>query len=69
MLAYKRTRFGTRLPLDLLYTRSHYWLAEVQPGVWRIGFTKFATRMLGDIVEYSFDPEPGQTVAIGAKIG
>ena len=48
MLVYKRNRFATRLPTDRFYTRSHYWLREVEPAVWRIGFTKFATRMLGD---------------------
>ncbi|MBI1896204.1 MAG: glycine cleavage system protein H [Acidobacteria bacterium] len=69
MLAYKRARFGTRLPTDRLYTRSHYWLKETGPGRWRVGFTKFATRMLGDIVEYQFDVAAGTPVAIGAKIG
>src|SRR5262249_54307045 len=47
---YKRARFLTHLPKDRLYTRSHAWLVEVRPGVWRIGLTKFASRMLGDIV-------------------
>lgn len=68
-LAYKRARFGTRIPTDRLYTPSHYWLIESEPDIWRIGFTKFATRMLGDIVEYSFDVEPGQAVEPGTKVG
>jgi glycine cleavage system H protein len=68
-LAYRRARFGTRLPTDRLYTRSHYWLLEVEPGLWRIGFTKFATRMLGDIVEYQFDLQPGAGAIVGQKIG
>jgi Glycine cleavage system H protein (lipoate-binding) len=59
MLTYKRERFATRLPVDRVYTRSHYWLLEVEPAVWRIGFTKFASRMLGDIVEYKFEIESG----------
>jgi glycine cleavage system H protein len=69
MLVYKRNRFATRLPTDRFYTRSHYWLREVEPAVWRIGFTKFATRMLGDIVEYQFEVEPGNRVECGQKIG
>ena len=69
MLVYKRARFGTRLPLDRRYTPSHYWLLESSAGVWRVGFTKFATRMLGDIVEYQFDSASGSNVAIGQKIG
>ena len=69
LLAYKRGRFGTRLPTDRLYTRSHYWLKEQEPGLWRAGFTKFATRMLGDMVEYQFESAPGAEVELGAKIG
>jgi glycine cleavage system H protein len=68
-LAYRRARFGTRLPTDRLYTRSHYWLLQAEPGLWRVGFTAFATRMLGDIVEYQFDMQPGNHVALGQKIG
>ena len=68
-LVYKRARFGTRIPTDRMYSRSHYWLREVEPGLWRVGFTKFATRMLGDVVEYSFEAESGQAVELGAPIG
>jgi glycine cleavage system H protein len=68
-LAYKRVRFGTRLPVDRRYTRSHYWLQEAEPGLWRVGFTKFAIRMLGDIVEYQFETAEGGAVEVGAKIG
>jgi glycine cleavage system H protein len=52
-----------------MYTRSHYWLLEAGSGVWRIGFTKFATRMLGDVVEYQFEVEQGNPVEIGQKVG
>jgi glycine cleavage system H protein len=69
MLAYKRARFGTRLPTDRFYTRSHYWLRETEPAVWRIGLTKFATRMLGDIVEYRFEAEADSRIDVGQKIG
>ena len=68
-LAYKRVRFGTRLPIDRLYTRSHYWLRQTETGLWRVGFTKFASRMLGDIVEYQLEPAVGTVIEIGAKIG
>ena len=69
MLSYKRARFATRLPKDRFYTRSHYWLREVEPAVWRIGFTKVATRMLGDVVEFQFEVETGSRVELGQKIG
>jgi glycine cleavage system H protein len=69
MLVYKRARFGTRLPTDRLYTRSHYWLLESEAGLWRVGFTKFATRMLGDIVEYQLEVAVESRVDVGQKIG
>lgn len=66
---YKRSRFSGRLPADRLYTPSHFWLLQVEPGLWRVGFTKFATRMLGDFVEHGFQAKPGDPVAIGQTIG
>ncbi len=68
-LYYKRSRFSTRLPTGRLYTRSHYWLVEQEPGLWRVGLTKFATRMLGDLVEYGFGVKGGDKVEIGQVIG
>ncbi len=66
-LFYKRSHFVTRLPLNYLYSPSHYWLSQ-QNGTWRVGLTKFATRMLGEIVDYGFEAQrdiavrPGQTL-------
>jgi glycine cleavage system H protein len=68
-VSYKRSRFSTRLPVDRLYTPAHYWLMEEERGVWRIGFTKFATRMLGDLVEYAFSIDAGAAVTVGQEIG
>ena len=68
-VSYKRSRFSTRLPVGRRYTGSHYWLLEEQPGRWRVGFTKFATRMLGDLVEYGFGVQVGDAVQIGQAIG
>ena len=68
-LYYKRARFSTRLPRDRRYTAAHFWLLEESPGVWRVGFTKFAMRMLGDLVEYELSATPGTHVDIGQEIG
>jgi glycine cleavage system H protein len=68
-IPYRKSRFGTRLPARLRYTRAHYWLDEVAPGVWRAGFTKFATRMLGDLVDFSFTVDPGGAVGLGQAVG
>jgi glycine cleavage system H protein len=66
---YRRARFTTHLPIDRRYSPAHYWLLEESPGVWRVGFTKFATRMLGDIVEFEFSATPGASVQVGDDIG
>jgi glycine cleavage system H protein len=66
---YKRARFLTRLPSDRRYTASHYWLIDETSGVWRVGLTKFATRMLGDLVEYEFAVQSGDTIEIGQDLG
>ena len=54
-LLFKRTHFATRLPVDYVYSPSHFWAREMADCVWRIGFTKFATRMLGDMVDHGFE--------------
>jgi len=66
---YKRSNFVTHLPTDYLYSPSHFWLADIGAGCWRIGFTKFATRMLGDIVDVQFQKAPGEAISSGEIIG
>lgn len=68
-LYYRRLLFRTKLLGDRLYTASHFWLQEQDSGVWRVGLTKFASRMLGDVVEIGFDIAPGAAIAIGDSIG
>jgi glycine cleavage system H protein len=68
-LLYKRARFVTSLPVDRLYSPTHFWIAELGAGVWRVGFTRFATRMLGEIVEHEFQVEVGAPVESGQIIG
>jgi glycine cleavage system H protein len=68
-LYYKRSRFSTRLPWDRLYTASHFWVQETSPGLWRVGLTKFAARMLGDVVDLEFETADGDPVEVGQTIG
>jgi len=68
-LYYRQLLFRTRLLGDRLYTASHFWIQQQAPGVWRVGLTKFASRMLGDVVEIGFDAGPGDAVDIGDTIG
>ena len=68
-LHYKRSNFATQLPVDFLYTPSHAWLARVERDRWRVGLTKFASRMLGEMVDHGFEIEPEEAVACGQIIG
>jgi glycine cleavage system H protein len=66
---YKRYHFVTHLPAHYLYTPSHAWAEEIEPGLWRVGMTRFATRMLGEMVDHGFDVKPGANVKHGEIIG
>jgi glycine cleavage system H protein len=66
---YKRSNFVTHLPIDALYSPSHFWLVQEDGGRWRVGFTKFATRMLGEIVDLQWEKQEGNAVTSGAIIG
>jgi glycine cleavage system H protein len=66
---YKRARFVTHLPVDYLYSPSHFWIARLEEQSWRVGFTKFATRMLGEMVDHGFEVEPDAPLAPGQIIG
>ena len=68
-LHYKRSRFVTHLPADYLYSPSHGWIARQDDDLWRVGFTKFAVRMLGDMVDHGFEIEPGAPVQPGQIVG
>ena len=71
VVLYKRNRFQSRLPKGRRYTASHFWLEEQGAGtqLYRVGFTRFATRMLGEIVEHGFEAKPGNAVSVGQAIG
>ena len=68
---FKHARFSARLPAAFRYSLSHYWMAEVEgsAGLWRVGFTKFATRMLGELVEARYEVANGDAVLSGQNIG
>ena len=68
-LAYKRAQFATRLPEGRLFTKGHFWLEAEGDGLHRIGLTKFATRMLGEVVEYDFEVKAGDALELGQVIG
>ncbi len=68
-LSYKRARFVTELPVNYLYSPGHFWIGRQAERVFRVGLTKFGTRMLGEMVDYGFEAAPGSNIAPGLVIG
>jgi glycine cleavage system H protein len=68
-LQFKRSHFATQLPVDYLYSASHAWIARHDAEHWRVGLTKFATRMLGEMVDHGFELEIGVPVQTGQIVG
>ena len=68
-LQYKRSHFVTQLPVDYLYSPSHCWIADQAEGLWRVGLTKFAIRMLGEMVDHGFEIETDTPLQSGQIIG
>jgi glycine cleavage system H protein len=66
---FKRSHFATHLPANAFFSPSHYWLLREPDGAWRVGFSKFAVRMLGDLVDQAFEIPDGSPVQPGQIIG
>lgn len=68
---FKHARFTARFPENYRYSPSHYWMVPVEgeEGLWRVGFTKFATRMLGELVDSQFEVKEGDSIEPGQPIG
>jgi glycine cleavage system H protein len=71
MVRYSHARFKARFPRGYRYSRSHYWMAAPEEGgcLWRVGFTKFATRMLGELVAVDYRVADGALVGAGDELG
>jgi glycine cleavage system H protein len=68
-LFFKQSHFVTHLPVDYRYTRSHFWAERLTGNRLRLGFTKFATRMLGEMVDHKFETDAGAPVRPGQVLG
>ena len=66
---YKRSTFVTHLPFAYVFSPSHGWAWEMEPNRWRLGLTKFATRMLGEMVDLGFETAKGDSLTHGQIIG
>ena len=80
-IRFRHAHFSARFPVAYRYAPSHFWIAPADAaaaiaadgsgthGLWRVGFTKFATRMLGELVEMTLEIAPGSAVSAGQRLG
>jgi len=70
-LLYKRARFEAALPLAYRYTPDHFWIGENkhETGTFRVGLTKFGSRLLGEIVDFGFEVAAGSHVTAVQPLG
>lgn len=72
-ILYKRATFVTQLPTTHRYSHSHNWLRQVAEsadgGLWQVGYTKFALRMLGELVDVQFEFTSGTPIQPGDVLG
>ena len=71
VVRFRHAHFTARFPVGHRYAPSHFWMAPVAeaPGVWRVGMTRFATRMLGELVELAVDVPAGGWISAGDRLG
>ena len=68
-LSYKRARFTANLPRACVYSPDHFWIGQQADDTWRVGLTKFGSRLLGEMVDYGFDLVAGAAVKTGQTLG
>lgn len=75
---FRHAHFSARFPVGYRYAASHFWIHPADAAdladadgrlLWRVGFTKFATRMLGELVEMTLEVQPGDAVHPGQRLG
>jgi glycine cleavage system H protein len=68
-LLYRRARFVAQFPRAYRYSPAHFWIAPCGEHLWRVGLTKFGSRMLGEIVDYGFEAQRGARISRGETLG
>jgi len=67
-LVFMMGKYQAWFPTDRLYARNHMWFQD-SGGIYRVGFTAFAVRMLQDVYFLAWSIEPGSFVRAKQEIG
>lgn len=68
-LTFMMGQFPARIPADRQYVATHFWLMEREPGLYRVGFTAYAVRLLQDVYFLDWSISDGAVVAKKQEIG
>jgi glycine cleavage system H protein len=69
LLPYQRARFQTLLPIERLYSPQHFWVRREAGDICRVGFTRFAVRAIGELIEHDWEVKTGAAVHPGQVLG
>jgi len=69
LIKYKRNRFTASFSTQYLFSQAHYWFSHQGDNIYKVGLTKFAARMLGELVEFGFEVEPQSKIQTGDILG
>ena len=67
-LVFMMGRSPAFLPTDRKYARNHMWAAALEGG-YRVGFSAYAVKLLGDLRHLEWSVEPGAAFAASEPIG
>ncbi|RPI90259.1 MAG: glycine cleavage system protein H [Planctomycetaceae bacterium] len=67
-LVFMMGQYPARIPLDRLYSPSHFWL-KAEGSVFRVGFTAYSVRLLQDVYFLSWSIDGETTVRKKQEIG
>jgi len=67
-LVFMMGRSPAILPTDRRYARSHMWAMVSERG-WRLGFSAYAVRLLGEVRHLEWSVQPGAVLTAGQAIG
>lgn len=68
-LVFMMGEYEARFPTDRLYAKNHMWAREVAGGVFRLGFSAYAVRLLQDVYFLDLEVEKGMQLSHRKEVG
>ncbi|MFK7736827.1 MAG: glycine cleavage system protein H [Pirellulaceae bacterium] len=68
-LVFMMGEYEARFPTDRRYAKNHMWAREDDAGVYRLGFSAYAVRLLQDVYFLDLEVEPGMQLSHRQEVG